>query len=386
MQHLMEPGGHMPASLRWVIIGGENALRERVKAWQQFGIPLINAYGLTEATVTSVVYTMPANEETELAWREFPIGRPIANTQAYILDEHLHPIPLGVIGELYLGGEGLGRGYINRPDMTAERFIPNPFSTERGARLYKTGDLVRHLPDGNIENLGRADTQVKVRGFRIELGEIESVLGKYPGVRESVVVTHQPSEEDKRLVAYIVCDPSQTPAVGELRAYLKDKLPEYMIPSFFVFIDALPVSPNGKIDRRALPTLEQFRPETTGEYVAPRTEVERILADLWEQVLRVERVGVNDNFFELGGHSLLATQLVSHIRETFSVELPLRGIFESPTVAEQVGLIGALTLETSEDDAELPQLLDSLEQLSEEEVKALLADKLGSETSVNELL
>jgi acyl-coenzyme A synthetase/AMP-(fatty) acid ligase/acyl carrier protein len=380
MREMTERGEEPPQSLRFVIIGGENALRDRVKGWKQFGIPLLNAYGLTEVTVTSIVYTMKADNENE-TWWEFPIGRPVANTQAYILDESLQPVPVGTTGELYIGGEGLGRGYFNRPEQTAERFVPHPFSAEAGARLYKTGDLVRYLADGNIENLGRIDFQVKVRGFRVELGEIETALGQHPAVRESIVLARGLAGSDKRLVAYVVCDEAQTPGVNELKAYLRDKLPDYMLPSIFVFMSAMPLTPNGKVDRRALPDPEQTRPELESEYCAARTEVESTLTEMWMQLLGLERVGIFDNFFDLGGHSLLATQMVSRIRETLGVELPLRTVFESPTIASLAESIETADKASQENVEDFSEILESLEQLSDEETRALLEEKLGAEAT-----
>ncbi|HLM46806.1 MAG TPA: condensation domain-containing protein, partial [Myxococcaceae bacterium] len=249
----------------------------------------------------------------------------------YVLDANMQLAPVGVPGELYLGGAGLARGYLYRPELAAERFVPNPFSTTPGERLYRTGDRVRYLPDGQLEYQGRIDNQVKVRGFRIELGEIETALRGHPGVREAVVVAREDSPGDKRLVAYLVAHEGQGPAAAELRTFLKQSLPEYMVPSALMVLDKLPLNPNGKVDRKALPVPE--RVETSQQYVAPRNETEQLLAQLWSEVLKVPRVGVHENFFELGGHSLLATQVLSRIRTTFQVELPLRDLFEAPSIA-----------------------------------------------------
>jgi acyl carrier protein len=261
------------------------------------------------------------------------IGRPITNTHMYILDKHLQPTPLGVPGELYIGGAGLARGYLNRPDLTAEKFIPNPFSDELGARLYKTGDLVRYLPDGNIEFLGRIDHQVKIRGFRIELGEIEAVLSHHPIVQEAVAVVREDRSGDKRLVAYVVPNQKSLPKIHELRNFLQQKLPDYMVPSAFVMLDALPLTPNGKVDRKALPAPDQTRPELEETFVAPRTPIEQELTEIWADVLKLEKVGIYDSFFALGGHSLRATQIISRIHDAFQVELPLRCLFETSTIA-----------------------------------------------------
>src|SRR6185369_3476851 len=263
------------------------------------------------------------------------IGGPIANAELYVLNSQMQLLPQGVTGELYLGGAGLARGYLKRAELTAERFLPHPFSRRAGDRLYRTGDLVRYLPDGNLEFIGRADEQVKLRGFRIELGEIESVLNAQAGVRECVVVVREDVPGDQRLVAYVVGnEAAEAVDSGALRISLKKVLPEYMAPSAFVTLAELPLTPNGKIDRKALPAPDQTRSEAGPSYVAACTPVEEVLCGMWEQVLRVERVGVFDNFFELGGHSLLATQIISRLKEAFQVEIPLRALFEAPTVAE----------------------------------------------------
>ena len=315
-----------------VIVAGEQLqITKEIASWfASFdGCILHNQYGPTEAhVVTAFPLAGPPAE-----WPTFPpIGRPIANTQVYLLDRHLHPVPIGVVGELYLGGAGLARGYLHRPELTPERFIPHPFSELPGERLYRTGDLARYRPDGNIEFLGRLDHQVKVRGFRIELGEIEAVLGGHPGVREVVVLAREDSPGEKRLVAYVVAQEGPAPSGSELRGFLKERLPEYMVPSTFVGLEALPLTPNGKVDRRALPV-----PEGRGVaegYVPPCTPTEELLAGIWGEVLHLERVGRQDNFFALGGHSLVAIRVVSRVRDTFGVELPVRCVFESPTVAE----------------------------------------------------
>src|SRR5229473_1215461 len=291
---------------------------------------LHNHYGPSETHVVTAS-TLPAQAESWVV--QPPIGRPIANTQMYVLDLDLHPVPVGVAGELYIGGAGLGRGYLNQPGMTAEKFVANPYSKESGARMYRTGDLGRWRTDGELEFLGRIDEQVKIRGYRIEPGEIEAVLREQGGVREAAVVARE-EEGQKRLVAYVVWEEGDgKPSVGELRKVLQGRLPEYMVPSAFVFLERLPLTANGKLDRRALPKPGE-RPEQGREYVGPRTAVEEILCGIWAKVLGLERVGVEDNFFELGGHSLLATQAVSQVRKAFSVELELRRLFESPTVME----------------------------------------------------
>jgi len=300
---------------------------------------LVNGYGPTENTTFTCCYSICPKDRSEAIAQPreveicVPIGRPITNTQVYLLDQYLQPVPIGVVGELHIAGVGLARSYFRRPELTASRFIPNPFSAQEGSRLYKTGDLARYLPDGNIEFLGRSDNQVKIRGFRIELAEIEAVLSQHPNVLQSVVIAREEIPADKRLVAYLVPQEA-APTASELRQFLKQKLPEYMVPSAIVMLDALPLTPNGKVDRRALPAPEMVRPELSPTFVAPKTPIQEILALFWAKVLGIEQVGIHDNFFELGGHSLLATQLISQVREAFWVELPLRCLFESPTVAE----------------------------------------------------
>jgi amino acid adenylation domain-containing protein len=328
---LDEPGFERCESLRRVICAGEALpaeLQERFNSC--LGAELHNLYGPTEAAID--VTCWPNQDSRGLTI--VPIGRPITNTQIFLLSSDLQPSPVGVPGELYIGGANLARGYLNRPELTAERFVPNPFSAERGARLYRTGDLARYMPDGAIEFLGRSDHQVKVRGVRIELGEIEAALSHHPAVREAVVVAREDVAGDKRLVAYLVSNQHPAPAVGELRAFLKQRLPEYMAPGAFVTLEAMPLTPNGKVDRRALPEPEKARPDLESAFVAPRTPVEEKLAEIAAQLLRIEKPGVHDNFFELGGHSLLATQLISRLRNAFQVELPLRSVFTGPTIAE----------------------------------------------------
>jgi aspartate racemase len=255
-----------------------------------------------------------------------PVGRPIINTQLYILDERLRPVPVGVTGELYIGGAGVARGYLNRPDLTAERFLPDPFSAAPGARIYKTGDLARYFANGNIECRGRADHQVKIRGCRIELGEIESLLSQHPDVRESVVIAREEVPGDRILVAYLVAaeEPAISPA--DLRSFLKQKLPDYMIPAAFVTLDALPLTANGKVDRRALPDPGQTRSASQETYEAPRTAVESLIAEIWQDVLRVDRVGVQDNFFDLGGHSLLCLPVMTRLEKQLGVRIAPRDL------------------------------------------------------------
>jgi amino acid adenylation domain-containing protein len=291
---------------------------------------LINLYGTSEAS-DQVTWYDTSGMRVELVG--VPIGRPIANTQVYLLDRHLQPVPIGVPGELHIGGAGLTRGYLNRPELTAEKFIPHPFSNEPGARLYKTGDLARYLPDGHIEFLGRIDHQTKLRGFRIELGEIEAVLEQHPAIRQAVVLNREEAPGNMRLVAYLVADREAVPTVSALHRFLKHTLPDYMVPAAFVILDGLPLTPSGKVDRRALPAPAQIRPELEEALVAPRSATEEVVAGIWATVLGIEQVGVHDGFFDLGGHSLMAVQVMSRLRQALQMEVPLRALFDAPTVA-----------------------------------------------------
>ncbi|MFY0567266.1 non-ribosomal peptide synthase/polyketide synthase [Archangium lansingense] len=322
---LMEEGLGEHRSLR-VLVGGEavdEALWARLSTHPH--IECFNVYGPTECTVDATVRAVRG------AGKRPTLGGPLTNVQTYVLDAYLNLAPVGVPGELYIGGAGLARGYLGRPELTAERFVPNPFSTVPGARLYRTGDRARWLPDGEIEYLGRIDHQVKLRGFRIELGEIESALRQHPEVRDTLVLVREDVPGLQRLVAYVVHAPGEPPDVAELRAWLKKSLPEYMVPSAFVLLESMPLTSNGKVDRKALPTPEGAQNGLA--YVAPSTPLEERLAGIFARVLQVERVGRQDDFFALGGHSLLATQLVSRVRRDLGTELPLRALFEAPTVA-----------------------------------------------------
>ncbi len=328
-------GDRWPASVRCVIAGGERALPERVAAWKrQVGTAarLWNTYGPTEATVTATLCDLSTLSDS-LDGREVPIGQPIAGTRAYVLDTRLEPAPAGVPGELFLGGSGVARGYLGRPALTAERFLPDPFAKAPGARLYRTGDLVRWLPSGQLEFLGRTDRQVKVRGFRVELGEIEAALAEHPAVREAAVLAREDQPGDRRLVAYVSTHPEREAEAGALRAFLKTRLPDHMIPAAFVTLDALPLTASGKIDRRALPAPDAARPSLASAYVAPRTPAEEGIAAIWCEVLGIEQVGVDDDFYELGGNSLLLPQVMHRLQRDFQVEVPLRSLAEETTVA-----------------------------------------------------
>ncbi|NEP60335.1 MAG: amino acid adenylation domain-containing protein, partial [Symploca sp. SIO2G7] len=319
------PAEELPA-LQMVLVGGEAPSPELIAQWSK-GRLFINAYGPTETTVNASMV------ECGNGGQSLPTVRPAANKQLYILDQHLQPVPIGVPGELHISGVGLARGYLNRPEKTAETFIPNPFSDELGSRLYKTGDLACYLNDGNIKLLGRLDHQVKIRGFRIEPGEIEARLTQHPIVQESVVIVREDQPGDKRLVAYVVPNREQLLTIGDLRRFIGEKLPKYMVPTAFVTLDALPLNPNGKVDRLALPVPDTARPELEAAFVAPRTPTEQVLAEIFVRVLEVQQVGVSDNFFELGGHSLLATQLIAQLLKTFELEVTVVDLFEAPTVA-----------------------------------------------------
>jgi amino acid adenylation domain-containing protein len=359
--------------LRYLIVGGD-ALDPRMIARALRRNPpqhLVNGYGPTETTTFAITHEI---EGVPDGCGSIPLGRPISNTRVYVLDANQQPAPVGVAGDIYIGGDGVARGYLNRPELTAERFLPDPFSYAPGVRIYKTGDLGRWLPDGKIEFLGRNDSQVKIRGFRIELGEIEANLVSYPGVREVVVLTREDEETGKQLVAYYTGEKIGAKA---FRSHLLSVLPEYMVPSTYVRLEKLPLTPNGKIDRRALTASDAeasrtyLHPELESAYTAPRNETEQILAAIWQRLFGVERVGVYDDFFELGGHSLLAIQLVSRIRDALLVDLTMRNLFESPTISE----LGILILQKHAAGADadvLSQMLAELNELSGSEASTTL--------------
>lgn len=357
----------MPEGLlgvKQLMIGGESLSVAHVRRALELlpGTQIINGYGPCECTVFTSCYPVPKQIAQNL--HSIPIGKPIGDRKVYLLDGDLHRVPVEVPGELYVGGASVARGYLNQPTLTREKFIPNPFV--EGDTLYKTGDLVRRLPDGNLEFLGRIDTQVKIRGFRIELEEVEAVLNQHPGIKQVVVIVREDRPGDKSLVAYLVAK-ENPPTPSILRNFLKTKLPDYMIPAAFVFLEAFPLTPNGKLNRRNLPAPDASQRSLEVDIVAPRTPTEQELATIWSEVLRLKQVGIHDNFFELGGHSLLATQVISRLRETFSLDFTLRYLFENPTIAELAQKVIAQQLEQSENDA-LAQILGEVDQLSEEEV------------------
>jgi amino acid adenylation domain-containing protein len=328
-----QEGGGALECLRQVITAGEPLQITRAVAAWFARMPLCrlyNQYGPTEShVVTAFELIGPPADWPALP----PIGRPIANSKIYLLDAYRQPVPVGITGEVYIGGVTLARGYWSSPEGGEEKFIADPFANQPGAKLYRTGDLARYLSDGNIQFLGRIDEQVKIRGFRVEPGEIEAQLGRHTGILQCVVTTFDDASGRKGLVAYIVPG-SECPPAQQLREFLRKKLPEYMVPSAIVYLDALPLTASGKVDRRGLPGPDGSRPDLAAVYTAPQTRTEELLANIWADVLKLDKVGIHDNFFELGGHSLLATRVVSRIREAFRIELALRAIFEMPAVAE----------------------------------------------------
>ncbi len=319
------------AALRLVIVGGEKAEQRHLASWMAATgtSQWFNTYGPTEATIYATALMF--GRASALPSAEVAIGRPVANTQIHVLDQRLQAVPLGVAGEIHIGGAGVARGYLNRDALTAERFIADPFSSTPGARLYKSGDLARWLPDGTLEYLGRNDDQVKLRGFRIELGEIASALTACEGVRDAVVVAREDTPGDKRLVAYVIAAKGQTPVAAHMRTQLARTLAEYMLPSAFVSVDRFPLTTNGKLDREALPPPD-LAALITRQWEAPQGEVESAIAAIWQELLQVERVGRHDQFFELGGHSLLAVQLMARIQQTLAIEVPIRALFAEPSL------------------------------------------------------
>lgn len=330
---LEEEGIESCQHLKHVTCGGEALSGELIERFfERLGLETVlhNLYGPTEAAIDATFWTCQRGTNYQIA----PIGQPIANAQTYILDADLQPVPVGDSGELYIGGDGLARGYLNRSDLTAEKFIPHPFSDDPTARLYKTGDLARYLPDGNIEFLGRVDYQVKIRGFRIELGEIEAILSQHPRVEQGVVIAREDEPGNKRLVAYIVTAEGESPTPNELRQFLKQTLPDHMIPAAFVQLKSFPLTPNGKIDRQALPKPEASDLASSVNYVAPRTSIEQQLVEIWQELLGIHPIGIHDNFFDLGGHSLLAARLSAQIEKGFGKKLMLSTMVTAPTIAQ----------------------------------------------------
>jgi amino acid adenylation domain-containing protein len=339
----------LPPALRLVVIGGERAFLERVQSWSTLTggrIRLLNTYGPTEATIVALSCDLTSNASVS-SHCHVPIGRPVKNVHAYVLDAYQQPVPPGVVGELYLGGVGIARGYLNDPEQTAFRFVPTPLKGMEGSglegdRLFRTGDFVRRLSNGNLDFIGRVDDQIKIRGVRVEVGEVEAALLQHPLVREAAVVAHGDDRGEYTLSAYVAGQPATTPPPAELREHLRPRLPAEMIPTSFVLMEALPRTVNGKIDRRALRPPDETAPLGGSAPVAPRTATERAIAEIYTSVLRVEAIGVDDNFFDRGGHSLSAMQAITRMRETFGVEVQVRAIFDLPTIAEMAAYVEAL--------------------------------------------
>ncbi len=354
---LLETGWRRTA-LSKALVGGEAMTRDLAEQLSANDVELWNMYGPTETTVWSTCARITDPSEV------ITIGKPIANTRVWIVDAHNSPCPIGVHGELLVGGDGVALGYWNRPALTAERFVPSPFSAVPGERVYRTGDRARYLPDGRIEFLGRLDHQVKIRGFRIELGEIESVLDEHPAVRQAVVLAREDSPGDTRLVAYVVPTGPAAVDIEMLRIFLRERLPEYMRPAAYVVLEQLPLTPAGKLDRKGL-MVPQYGRGASDSFVAPRDAFEEVIAEIWREVLRVERIGVHDNFFELGGHSLLATQVVARLSRLMQIELPLRRMFEAPTIAELA--VDLVRLDRGSAETTLERILREVEALADEE-------------------
>ena len=352
------------SGLRVMLTGGDKLHRYPAHAKP---FVLVNNYGPTENTVVATSGVVSCGEDVAASPS---IGRPISNVQIYLLE----PVATRAPGEIYIGGASLTRGYLNRPELTAEKLVPNPFSNQPGARLYRTGDLGRYRPDGQIEFLGRIDRQVKIRGFRIELEEIEAVLAQHPALQEAVVLAREDGASDKRLVAYVVAK-HEPPSAGELRVYLKQTLPDYMIPSLFVWLDALPLNHSGKIDRRALPAPDAEHSAPERSRIAPRSSVEELLAKIWGEVLEVEQVSVDHNFFELGGHSLLMAQVMSRVRDSLQLDIPLRTLLAAPTISDLAEAIELAAREEQLDVEKIAQLWLMVEQLSPIELEAALSQE-----------
>ena len=383
LQQLAEVVSHsefLPTNLREIIVAGEQLqITPTIASFlNKLGnCTLQNQYGPSESHVVTALKL----DGDVSSWPTFPsIGRPIANTQIYILDCYLQPVPIGVSGELHIGGVSLARGYLNRPELTEEKFIPNPFSKDPKSRLYKTGDLARYLPDGNIQFQGRIDNQVKVRGFRIELQEVEAVLSEHPQLSQALATVYGTGASEKRLVAYVVPLQEQIVIAEQLWHFLQQKLPEYMIPSAFVILDSLPLTPSGKVNRRALPTPDESRATLSQTFVAPRTPAEEVLVEMWAEILDIEKIGIYDNFFHLGGHSLLATQLISRIRQAFDLEISVRQLFQSPTVAEMVTVLSEIA-GSGEVIDEIADTLQEIAELSPDQVVSLLSQEKESQNN-----
>ncbi|MCI0485175.1 MAG: amino acid adenylation domain-containing protein [Blastocatellia bacterium] len=372
----------VPETLRLLVVGAESPSAKKLARWSRLSrhqTRFINAYGPAEAAITNATFEASVDPDAVDLMTRIPIGRPVANNRLYLLDENLAPVPVGITGNLFIGGDALARCYLNRPGLTAEKFIPDPYGARPGARLYSTGDTARFRLDGQIEFIGRNDNQVKLRGFRIELGEIEVAIRQHHLVKEAASVVREDTPGERQLVGYVTLTEQvkdERDALSQIIGHLRRKLPGYMVPSPLVVLSEMPLTPNGKIDRKSLPKPGQMRTGREDAYVPPRSAVEEVLAEIWSKVLGVERVGVYDSFFDLGGHSLLATQIISRVRDYFQVEVPLSAVFESPTVA---GLALAVTQQQFEleESGNADLLLEELESLSDEEVERLLKSELN---------
>ena len=341
VHQLAELKQSMPPTMRLVIVGGEKASAKAFASWSKLvagKVRWINTYGPSEASIIATAYE-PSGESEWDATANIPIGHPIANTQVYLLDGELKPVAPGESGELHIGGRGLARGYLNQPERSAEKFIADPFALQPGARLYKTGDVARCLPNGEIEFLGRVDDQVKIRGFRVELGEVEAALAKHPGVQECVVVVRGDEATGKQLAAYFVSGRKPVPAAGELRKFLSERLPDYMIPAAIVNLERLPLTPNGKVDKKSLPQLMPPVNIVGEASKAPRNRFESQIAQIWESVLGKKPIGVDEDFFELGGHSLLAVRLMHSLEQRLGRRLPITALLQAPTIEKLAELL-----------------------------------------------
>lgn len=371
---LILKGREQLKSLRSIILGGEAIVPKDTKNWLNI-YPrhiLVNEYGPTEATVATIAYIISKNHKYDNE-NFIPIGKPAFNTYIYILDDDLKPCSVGVTGELHIGGASVSEGYLNRTELTKQKFIPNPFNNTSGQFIYKTGDLARYLEDGNIEYLGRIDHQIKIRGFRIEAGEIESNLLLHPGIISAAVIASDSNNGQKKLIAYLVYKQGYTPSIFELRTFLNNRLPSYMIPHIFVILDKLPMTKNGKLDRDALP--DAGEPISEAKYVPAASDTEKKLIIIWQKILKVKKIGTHDNFFVMGGDSLLAAQLVTQIEELFSIEIALVSFYEKPTIFEISPIINKkMEQRKNQEDIELTKLLDQIENMNDEDIRSQLSE------------
>lgn len=339
---------NVPETLTIFVTGAESPSYAKLLQWmKQVTHPLqfFNVYGPTEATILATSYEIPCPSDFFSSQAKISIGRPLCNTQIYILDTYLRPVPIGVSGELYIGGVGIARGYLHHPDLTAEQFIPDPFHTETGARLYKTGDIARYLPDSNIEFLGRKDQQVKVRGFRIELEEIAMTLRQHPAIQEVVIQLQEEPPEKKLLVAYVTTRHGHALVAADLRRLLQSQIPGYMIPAAFVFLENFPLTPNGKVDKQALSRIDRTKQKSEREYAAPKREVESVIVAIWQDVLQREDVSIHDNFFDLGGHSLLLLRVHTLLQKNLKEEIPVIELFRQPSVGSLADYICQISVQ-----------------------------------------